>query len=126
PLSPGAAAGRARILDHRAVSAAARAGLREREKALALGDHAAAAALRADLRRRPGLCARPVARVACELERDRNLHLGAVQRVLEREVDLHLDVVAALRGRRSGAAAEAAAAEHPAEQVAEVEVDALG
>ena len=42
PLAAGAAAVRARILDHGAVAAAARARLREREEALALGHDAAA------------------------------------------------------------------------------------
>ena len=50
-----------------------------------------------------------------------------VQRVLEREVDLHLDVGAALRAARAGRRRRSAAAEDPAEEVAEVaEVDALG
>src|SRR5581483_10820374 len=62
-LAARAVAGRARILDHGAVPPAPRAGLREREEALTLGDDAAAAALRADLRSGAGLRARAAARV---------------------------------------------------------------
>src|SRR5439155_25635074 len=51
-LAPPAPPSPARALDHGPVAVAARAGLRQREEALALGDHAAAVALGADLRRR--------------------------------------------------------------------------
>src|SRR5206468_2490694 len=58
-----------------------------------------------------------------------DLRLHALQRVFERERDLHLDVVAALTAL-FGPAAAYAAAEHPAEDVAQVaqipEVEPLG
>src|SRR4029077_5478189 len=68
PLAAGAAAVRARLLDHGAVPTAARARLREGEQALALRDHAAAVALGAEHRRRAGLRARAVALAAGGLE----------------------------------------------------------
>ena len=70
PLAAAAAAGRARVVDHRAVPAAARARLREREQALALGLHAAPVALGADARRGPRPRAGAVAGAACS----RDLH----------------------------------------------------
>src|SRR5207253_901126 len=121
PLPAGALALRARLLDDGAVAAAARARLREREQALALGLHAAAVALRAD----DGSGARPRAGAAALAARghhlDRHLRVDAVQRVLEREVHLRLDVVPAhglARGTR--ARASAPASEDPAEDVSEI------
>ena len=70
--------------------AAARARLREREQALRLGDDAAAVALRADDGSRSGLGAGASALRARDRQLDRNLRLGAAQRVLEREMDLRL------------------------------------
>src|SRR4029077_17598979 len=55
PLAAGAVALGARLLDHGAVPAAARARLRQSEQALRLGDHAASVALGADDGRRPRL-----------------------------------------------------------------------
>src|SRR5262249_61393935 len=55
PLPAGAAAVRARVLDDRPVSAAARARVRERKEALLLGHDSPAVALRADGRRRARL-----------------------------------------------------------------------
>src|SRR4051812_37950112 len=125
PFAAGAAALRARILDHRPVPAAARARLREREQALRLGLDAAALALGAERRRGPGLRAGAAALAARGLELDRDLRLDAVQRVLEREVDLDLEVAPALAALLLPAAA--AAPEEPAEDVAEVAyVEALG
>src|SRR5207302_10422325 len=72
PLAAGAVAVGAGILDDRAVPAAARARLREREQALALGDHAAAAALGTHLRRGAALRSRAAALVTGRLERARN------------------------------------------------------
>ena len=63
-----------------------------------------------------------MARVARELELDGNRHLRALQRVLERDVHLDLDVVAALAALLLLLLPAAAAVEEPAEDVAEVEV----
>ena len=119
-LAARAAARRAGILDHRAVPAAARARLREGEQPLRLRDDTAAAALGARLRQRARLRARSLARRARRLEADGNRRLHAAQRVLEREVELHLDVAAAPAARGLRAHAAAPAAEDPAEQVAEI------
>ena len=108
------------VLDHGAVPTAPRARLGEREKALALRDDAAALALRADRRRRAGLGARAVALRAGRLQRDRDLRLHPLQRVLEGEVDDDFEVVAAARLRPLSAARAASPAEDAAEQVAEV------
>src|SRR4029077_8441916 len=86
---------RARLLDHGAVAAAARARLRQREEPLALGLHAAAVALGADDRRRARPRPGTTALAAGDRQLDGHLHLGAVQRILEREMDLGDDVVAA-------------------------------
>src|SRR5436190_1824387 len=121
PLAAGAAAVRARILDHGAVPAAARAGLGEGEQALALGDDAAAVTLGAQRRRGPGLRARAAAFAARGLELDRDLRLDPVQRVLEREPDLDLDVAAPLAALLLLRATPAAhVREEAAEDVAEI------
>src|SRR5207247_7877468 len=119
---PRATAPGARVLDHGPVAMTARAGLRQGEEPLALRHHTAAVAFRADLRRRAGLRARAVALGARRLQRDRDLRLDALERVLEGEIDLHLDVAAALGAGSSAArpAAAAAAAEDAAEEIAEV------
>src|SRR5262245_18800710 len=64
-LATGAVALVARLLDHGAVAAAARARLREGEQALALRDDAAAVADGTDHRRGAGLGAGPTALAAC-------------------------------------------------------------
>src|SRR6266516_798699 len=121
PLTTGAVAARTRILDHSSVPPAARAGLREREQALALGLDAAAAALGTDDRRRSGLRSRAAARAAACLELDRNLHLSALERVLERDVHLDFEVGSALAALLGAPPAScAAASEEAAEDVAEI------
>src|SRR5256886_8360192 len=95
-LAPGAAAAGTRVLDHGPVAMTARAGLRQGEESLALRHHTTAVASGADLGRRAGLRARAVALRACRLQRDRDLRLDTLERVLEGEIDLHLDVAAAL------------------------------
>src|SRR5205085_1459592 len=79
----------------------------------------AAVTLGTDLRSRPRSRTRPVALRASRLERDGNLRLDPLERVFEREVDLDLDVVAAL-SLRLRAPTTAAAAEEAAEEVAEI------
>src|SRR5581483_9388547 len=127
-LAPRAAAVAARLLDDDAVAAAARAGLGQREQAVAVGDDARAVALRAGDRPRPGLRAGAAADVAGRLRLDRHPHGDALERVVEREAHARLEVGAALRPRPRRAAAAAAAedAAQPAEQVGQVaEVDVL-
>src|SRR5262249_41170869 len=107
----------------------ARARLGEREEALTLRDHPTAAADRADDRRRPRLGTGPVTGVTRNLEADRDLRLDALERVLEGEVHLHLDV-GPTPAPGLGAHPARASAEHAAEQIAQVaeiaEVEALG
>src|SRR5690606_23006136 len=110
------AAGRARLLDHRAAAVAARARLGDREHALALGLDPAAVALRADLRAGARLGARAATGRARLRGGQAQRHLRAVYRLLEAERDLGLDVGAALG---TGAASGAAPAAGPAEQVGE-------
>src|SRR5207249_2631343 len=118
PLAAGAAALRARLLDHRPVSATARARLREREQPLALRHDAAAVALRTDHRRRSRLRARAAALAARGRHLDGNLRLEPAKRILERHVDRHLDVRAALR--LAALRSRAAAVEQPTEDVPEI------
>src|SRR6185312_12113119 len=96
PLTASAAAGRARRLDDSAVAATVRARLLQREEPLRAGDDTGAFALRAALGRGPGRGAGAVARVAGELERDGDGRLQALQRVLERDPHLDVDVGASL------------------------------
>src|SRR5262249_22055717 len=116
----GALARRARRLDDRAVAAAARARLLEREQALRRRDDAGAVALGAALRRGAGRGAGAVTRVTRKLELDRHRRLEALERVLERDAHVHLDVRPALAALRP--LLLAAAAEESAEDVAQVEV----
>src|SRR5262249_8833365 len=128
-LAPRAAAGRARLLDDRPVAAAAGTGLGGREKSLALCDHAPPVADRADDGCRPRLGPGAVAGMTRHLEAHRDLGLDTLQRILERQRHLHLDVVAALAPLLRAAAAHPPA-EHAAENVAQVaevpEVEPLG
>src|SRR5207302_3292370 len=91
-LAAGALALRAGLLDHRSVAATARAGLRQREHPLALGDDTAPVAFRTD--DRSG--SRPRSRAAAFAARRRNvngdLRLETAQRLLEGDVDRNLDV----------------------------------
>ena len=90
----------ARLLDHGARAAAARARAGDREQALALGLDAAAVADRADDRARcPGSRAGAAAGRARRVRGDRDRHLRALDRLLEGQRDRRLEVAAAL-GRR--------------------------
>src|SRR6185295_4183726 len=106
------------LLDDRAVSAAARTRLRQREEPLALRDDAAAMALRTDDRGRSRLGAGAAALTTGRRHLDGNLRLETTQRVLERQPDRDLNVGAALRLWPSPA--RLATVEDPAEQIAEV------
>src|SRR4051794_3695750 len=114
-----AAAGRAGLLDHRAGAAAARARTRDGEHALALRLDAAAVADRADLRRgsRPGAGA--AARRARRVGRDGHRHLGALDRLLERQRDGRLQILAALGDRLGARGAPAAGVEDARQDVRE-------
>src|SRR5205814_6636898 len=90
-------------------------------------------AIRADHRRRPGPRTGAAALAARRRQLHGHLRLGPAQRVLEREVHLRLDVVAAQRLPPRARGGAAATAEDAAEQIAdvadveaaEVEVDVL-
>src|SRR6185369_3720660 len=121
PFTPGAVAVPARPLDDRSVAVAARARAGEGEEALVLGDDAAAAALGTDLRGGSGLGSRAVADGARNLEVDGDLRLETLERVLERDVDRHLDVAASLTAPAlRGAARCARVPEDAPEEVAQV------
>src|ERR1044072_1608346 len=94
-----ALARRAELLDDRARAAALRARLGDREQPLALGLDPAALAARADDRRGAGLRARAVAGAAALEGRHRDRDLGALDRLLEADRDLRLEVAAALGAR---------------------------
>src|SRR4051794_232200 len=118
-----AVAGRARVLDDGARAVAAGARLRDREEALALRLEAAALAARADLRLGARPRAGPVAGRAARRHGDAERHLCALERLVERDADLGLEVAAALglRAPRSRAALRAAP-----EQVREDVAEAAG
>ena len=116
----GAAAGRAGVLDDLAGAAALRAGLADREEALALGVDAAAFAARAGDRAGARFGAAAVAGRAALGLRHGDADLGAVDRLVEAEADLGFEVAAAHLLRLRPAAA-AAAAEEVGEDVAEVD-----
>ena len=96
----------------------------EREEALRVGDDAAAAALRTGDRRRAGLGARAGARMAGGLDLGAHRHLNTLQRVLEGDVHLGLEIGAALRCKscslRPRCRRTAAASEEAAEEIAEI------
>src|SRR5262249_58139456 len=87
---------RARVLDDRPGAATARARLRDREQALALGLDAPPLAARADLRRGTRLGAGAVAGPAHLRGRDGQRDLGALDRLVEGDRDLGLEVAATL------------------------------
>src|SRR6266508_248530 len=119
-LASGAVALRTRLLDDGPVAAAARTRLRQREEPLALRLHAATVALGTDHRRRAGLRTGAAAFAACGRQLDRNPDLGAPERVLEGELHLDRDVVAANRLTACARPPAGPAAEDAAEQVAEI------
>ena len=106
--------------------AAARTGLRHREAALVTGDDATAVTVRAHLGRRARLGAAAMARVAGVRLLDRHARRDAVQRVVERDGDVHLQVGAALGRLLAAAAGPPAPAEEAAEEVAQVAHVELG
>src|SRR6185503_19763493 len=110
-----AGAGAARGGDDAAAAVAARAGLRDRERALRHAHLAGAAAGGAGGRLGAGLGAAALAGFARGERGDADLGLEAVRRLLERE----LQVVAQVGAAEHGAAAAAIAAEDVAEDVAE-------
>src|SRR5688572_17818810 len=91
-----------------------------------VGHDAAPHALRADDGRRSRLGAGARADGAHRLGLDGDAHLDALQRVLERDAHVRLEVVAAQRLPPARTAGSPAAAEHPPEEVAQVpEVELL-
>src|SRR5262249_9122189 len=106
----GAAARRTRLGDDPPDAPALRAGSGHREEALLEAHLALPAALRADTRRRAGCGARTGARVARFLPWNLNRRFGAARGLLEGDLEVVLDVRAAL-----GTAAPACVAEQIAE-----------
>src|SRR5690606_38294110 len=100
-----AAAGRAGVVDAGPRPAAGAARLRDREQPLRSGLDAAAVADRADRRARARLGARAVAGRARRRQRHGDGDLGALHRLVEGDVDLGLQVAAALGLARARAAA---------------------
>src|SRR5256714_1718153 len=98
----------ARGLDDRAAPAARRADLRERERTLVDENLAAAAALRADVGRGAGLGTRPVAHRAHRVGGEAHARRDALHGVEKVEMQLGLEVGAALRTGLPGPAATAA------------------
>ena len=96
-----AVAGRARVLDLGAGAAALAARLRDREEPLRLRLDAAPLAAAADRRGGSGLRAGAVAGGAGSRERHGHGDLAALHRLLERHVNVGLEVAPALRSRRS-------------------------
>ena len=99
--------------------------MREREEALAVGDHAAPVAVRARARRGSGLGAAAAADVAGGLDLHRNADLNARERVLEGDPNARLEIGAPLGPRSAGTLAtteEGAEAAEEVRQVAEVDV----
>src|SRR5262249_1630116 len=101
---------------------AARARLRDRKQALALGLDPAALALGADSRRRPRLGAGAAARRAHLARRHRDRHLRAPHRLVEADRHFGLAVPPALGPLAPAAPLAGSATEQVAEQVGDVEV----
>src|SRR5829696_6049836 len=117
--APGALTGGTRVPDLRAGAAAERAGLGNREEPLRLGLDPAPVAARAHGRHGARLRPGAMAGRAGRRERDGHRHLRALHRLLERDVDLGLEVAAALGPRRTARAAPTAGAEEIGQDVAE-------
>src|ERR1043166_1355930 len=116
-----AAASRTWVAGNLSGAAASRAGLPKLHRTFGDRYRAAAFALGAGLRRRAGLCARPVTRLALDGTVDRERGLKAAHGVEEVDVHRRFDVIAALRSRARGAAASSAkSAAEAAEDFAEV------
>src|SRR5207302_8894263 len=96
-LRTGAMAVVARLVDDAPASGARRARRREAEQALVVADHAGAAARRARPRVRARLGADARAHRAWRLARDVHRRGDTVHRILERQVELGLEIGAALR-----------------------------
>ena len=118
---PLAAAGHAGVTDDPAGAAALRAGLLDGEEALAHADVAVAAAGIAGHRRAARLGAAALARRAFLGGRSLDLYGGAEDRLLQRELEIVLQVRAAVGARTASAGAGGAedVAEHGIEDVAE-------
>ena len=121
-----ALAGGTGVLDLRAGAVTATAGLGDREQPLRLRLHAAAVAERADRGLGAGLGAGAPAGGTRRRQRHRHRDLGALHRLLERDVDLGLQVAAALGPGRAAASAPAGVAEQVGEDVAEAAAEAAG
>ena len=128
PLDAAARARRTRRLDDPTVAVAARARLRHLERALVHRDLPRAAALRTRDRAGARRRTRPVARLTRRGTGDPHRHRRPGHRVVEGDGDVRLEVRAPRRARPATSSAPRAAAEQPAEQIAEVadvEVDVL-
>ena len=116
----GAAAVRARILDHLTGTVAVRAGLLNREEALRHTDRTASAAVRAGRLGSTGLAAGAVAGFAGIPDRNPDLRLHALRGILERNRELILKILARISvGTRIRPSAARLVAEHVAEDIPE-------
>src|SRR5204863_8682518 len=112
-------AGRARGRDDLPAPTAGGAHLRERERPLVDRDRAAAMALRTGLRMGSRSRARAVTRVAGRVGAEPHGAGGAAHCVVERQVQLGLEVLPALRTSRPSLTVAATTAEESAEQIRE-------
>src|SRR6185437_14278823 len=117
----------ARLVDHLSGAVAGRAGALDGEEALLGADAAAAVAGRALVRFGAGLGARAVAGLAGDRARDAHRGLGAAIGLLQRDLEIEAQVLAAHVGASTGTLPAPAAVEHLLEDVAEhrAEVEAL-